>query len=415
MLCGIQSDYLGRKTTIMVTQVISFSGILCILLSTNMTLLYVGNLLAGYSNAIFIGLVPVYTGEISQARIRKATGSFMSMMFFVGFAVTYSIGSLASWKTTASIIMVWPLYAFVLLFFCPESPTWLINKGRNDLAVKTLISLRGDEGVAMKEIGRIEHNLKRQNLEMFHHSVHLKDQLKIITKGTFVRPSVVVTVLLAIGWQWGGYSMELYTVEIVEGLDIPISPYWVSSGIGYYQLIGSLLGVGLSSVLPRRKYYIGSGICIFIGAAILGTKIHLQKYSLFVEVSNTYPVIKWIPVIGLLIFFSGYSTGYIAVSFMLMGELLPSNARGTGIFIVMQLTNISGFLMIKYEPFMQKQLGLDGLFWLMSCVSLFSIVFAYFCVPETYGKTLEEIEEHYRNICYPKGELEKRALKSPGS
>ena len=64
---------------------------------------------------------------------------------------------------------------------------------------------------------------------------------------------------------------------------------------------------------------------------------------------------------------------------------------------------------------MQKQLGLDGLFWLMSCVSLFSIVFAYFCVPETYGKTLEEIEEHYRNICYPKGEFEKRALKSPRS
>ena len=126
-----------------------------------------------------------------------------------------------------------------------------------------------------------------------------------------------------------------------------------------------------------------------------------KKLCLFIDALNSNAVVRWIPVIALLIFFAGYSTGYVSVCFMLLGELLPSNGREIGSFVIVQCTNISSIILTKFVPDLQELLGLDGLFWLFSGVAIFSIIFAYLCVPETFGKTLEEIEEHYRKICYP--------------
>ena len=95
-----------------------------------------------------------------------------------------------------------------------------------------------------------------------------------------------------------------------------------------------------------------------------------------------------------------YSMGWVAVCFMLIGELLPSNGREIGSFIAMECSNVSAIILLKFVSKIELHLGMDGLFCLFSCVSVFAILFAYFCIPDTFGKTLEEIEEHYRNICY---------------
>ena len=100
-----------------------------------------------------------------------------------------------------------------------------------------------------------------------------------------------------------------------------------------------------------------------------------------------------------MIYFTGYSTGWIAVCFMLLGELLPSNGRELGSFIAVQCSNISAIILVKTLPNLKSSLGIDGLFWLFSGASIFAMLFAYFCVPDTFGKTLEDIEDHYRRIC----------------
>ena len=419
LLCGMQSDYFGHKKTIMSAHIVSISGILCLRFARSVPLFYAGNLLVGYTMGIFMGNIPTYTGEINQPIIRKITGLFLSLTFFLGFTLTYLVGSLLSWRDTASVITVWPCSTFILLFVCPESPTWLMNKGRKDLALSTLMGLRGDSEATKKEVTRIENNLEKQKCSKreARKPSYIKDQLSIIMKGTFIRPCIVVTTLTAIFHKWtGGPLIQFYTVDILKGFQIPIRQEnltWVPVGIGCYQLLCSLLGVKLSSIIPRRKYYIGSAVFIFIGSAIIGTTVHLKKYNFFEEFLNKNPPLRWIPLIGLSIYFAGYSTGYLAVSLALMGELLPSNARTTGSFIIMQFNNISIFLVIKFTPSLQEQLGVDGLFWLFSGFSLFSVLFAYFCMPETFGKTLESIEEHYRKICY--GNELKTTNETPGN
>ena len=85
-LCGIQSGALGRKKTIMLTQVVSSMGAFCILFANTATVFYLGNFLSGYTNSVFIGIAPIYTSEICQPNIRKFTGGFLAVEFSFDFS-----------------------------------------------------------------------------------------------------------------------------------------------------------------------------------------------------------------------------------------------------------------------------------------------------------------------------------------
>ena len=118
-ICGIQSGILGRKKTIMLT------------------------------NAVFIGIAPIYTSEVCQPNIRKFTGGFVGVQFFVGYGVAYFTGSLSHWKTAAIVQAAWPCLVFMLMFLCPESPTWLVSKSKKEEALRVLTNLRGKSYIAV--------------------------------------------------------------------------------------------------------------------------------------------------------------------------------------------------------------------------------------------------------------------------
>ena len=134
-ICGIQSSILGRKKTIMITHVVSFCGALCILFADTAEVFYLGNFLSGYTNAVFIGIAPIYTSEVCQPNIRKFTGGFVGVQFYVGYGVAYFTGSLSHWKTAAIVKATWPCLVFMLMFLCPESPTWLLSKSKKEEAL----------------------------------------------------------------------------------------------------------------------------------------------------------------------------------------------------------------------------------------------------------------------------------------
>ena len=405
MLSGIGSGYLGRKKTLMITQIVALIGILVLRFASSVPHFYLGSFLGGCSGGIVNAVVPAYVGEINQPRIRKFSGSLMNTIFYCGFTCTKIISIFANWRDTVAFMSSLPVLGLVLICFCPESPTWYMLKGMADSAIKTMISLRGDVEVANKEIQKIKDNLEKQRESEQHNNntSKIQAQIQIITKGTFIRPCLVVTILMAVCWQWtGGPVLSFYTDDILNRFEVPIPPLWVASVIGGYQLCCCVLGIFISYIIPRRKYYMTSGTLVFLGAGVLGTVVHLLKYELFKSLFADHYGLKWIPAIGLLIYFLGYNLGYISVCFILLGELLPSNGKEIGGCIIIQFMNLSFFLALKSSNWCIQFLGFDGLFWLFAGVAFFSIIFAYFVIPETFGKTLEETEDHYRKICYPR-------------
>ena len=124
-------------------------------------------------------------------------------------------------------------------------------------------------------------------------------------------------------------------------------------------------------------------------------------------------ILKWLPLIGIILFYTGATVGIISVTFMLFGEILPSNAREIGTTLICTIMSISFFTSTKVVPHLRKALSLHGLFFTYSAVGWISIIFGYFCIPETFGKSLEEIESHYRKVCY--GQTIKISLTDPNN
>ena len=405
-LGGLHSDLWGRKNAMMATQILTLLGLLCLRFAQSVPMFHIGNFLGGYSEGVYIPVSALYTAEINQPKLRNYTMSFNMLAYFLTYCVTYMIASFVSWRQTISILIPLPCINFLTLLLCPESPTWYMLKGRTEDAFDTLMKLRGNSEAARLEMKKIQENLEEQKVlqkQSSNQSSYIKETISVLSKGTFIRPCSVLIFLYCIGWQWTGEaSLTFYTVDIVQEFNIPISPYMISAGLGLYQFLVALISVFLSAVVPRRKYYIGSGILVMAGAGILGSYCHLQHYTVFTETLKSYPILHGIPIFALLLYFGGYTSGFVTVCHMLLGELLPSNARGIGSCIVVQCSNISFFLVTKFTPYCAKALGMDGFFWLFSIITLISILFFYFCVPETFGVSLEDIEQHYREICYPK-------------
>ena len=89
---------------------------------------------------------------------------------------------------------------------------------------------------------------------------------------------------------------------------------------------------------------------------------------------------------------------FTPVTFTLVGELLPSNLRSFGSGILGGISYISLFIAVKVPPSIQQTIGLDGLYWIFCAGNIVILVVVYFCLPETFGVPLEDIEDHYRSI-----------------
>ena len=406
LLGGIQSEICGRKKTIMTAQLSSLCGLLFLRFASSVSMFYIGSFLGGYAEGVCSVAVALYISEINQPKIRNYTLSFNMVIYFLMFGTTYFLVSLVSWRQAISILITLPCICFFSLIVCPESPTWHMLKGRKDVAFAVLIKLRGNKEAAQMEMNRIDDNLVEQQLLQSVHCnnvSYIKWQLMIISKQTFLRPCCVLILLLGIACQWTGEaSLTFYTVTIIQKFKIPVSPYWISANIGGYQLLVALLSVYISAKIPRRKFYMASGVFVILGAGFLGAIVHFQEYDFFVELSRKYPILQWLPVPAFMVYYGGYASGYVTVCDMLLGELLPSNARSLGICIVVQFSNISFFVSTKFTPYFVEKLGIDGLFCSFSIIAMLSVIFTYLCVPETFGVPLEEIEEHYRKMCYPR-------------
>ena len=414
---GLQTKYFGRKMTLQTANVVILVGLLVTRFGYSMPMLYAGRLLIGYSNGIWTQCAPVYTAEISQAQLRKFTGSLFSVSFTMGFALAYVLGVSLYWRDALNGVVIWPVINFVLLFACPESPTWLMNKGRKSEAIKIIERMRNNDDVSKSELARLEQNMQHQlggNVDKKNTS-SCQETLSIITRGTFVRPFLVMAFLIGITLQWCGTpALSFYLVDIIKGLKVPMDPYLAAALITAYRFVIVIVGALISLFVPRRPFYLICNVLVAMGTLIIGASAYLHKHSdEYINMQEDVLILKWLPLIGIILFYTGATVGIISVTFMLFGEILPSNAREIGTTLICTIMSISFFTSTKVVPHLRKVLTLHGLFFTYSAVGWISIVFGYFCIPETYGKSLEEIESHYRKVCY--GQTIKIAITDPNN
>ena len=159
---GLTCQFLGKKGSMMIENVVVICGLLCIIFADGIPLLFFGRFLTGYANGSTMSSILPYTGEVCQPKIRKFTGTLFTMCFTIGYAVMYILGAAFSWRDAVTIIGIVPIISFVLLFLCPESPSWLLSKGKEREAYDAMFKLRGDSDIVEVEMDRLKQNMEKQ-------------------------------------------------------------------------------------------------------------------------------------------------------------------------------------------------------------------------------------------------------------
>ncbi|KAH6755508.1 Major facilitator superfamily protein [Perilla frutescens var. hirtella] len=374
---GRIADFIGRKGAMRLSAVFCITGWLAVYFAMEAMFLDVGRFCTGYGIGIFSYVVPVFIAEIAPKNLRGGLATLNQLMIVCGASTAYIVGSVVTWRTLALTGLIPCILILIGLFFIPESPRWLAKVGRKKEFESALCRLRGKNACILQEAEEIQvHLISAQ----YQPKVRMVDLFN--TK--YIRP-VIVGVGLMVFQQFGG----------INGIGFYSSETFVAAGfssgkagtIAYaiIQVPITMLGAILMDKSGRRPLLMISAAGTCLGCIMTGASFFLKDQSLFPE---------WVPflaVSGVLVYVSAFSIGTGPVPWVVMSEIFPIHIKGVAGSLVV-LVNWLGAWAVSYTFNYMMSWSSTGTFSIYAGFCAMTVVFVAKIMPETKGKTLEEIQ-----------------------
>ncbi|KAJ1417085.1 Sugar/inositol transporter [Sesbania bispinosa] len=359
-----------------------FSELFCILgwlaitFSKVVWWLYVGRLLVGCGIGLLSYVVPVYVAEITPKNLRGGFTAVHQLMICCGMSLTYLIGAFVNWRILALIGIIPCLAQLLSLPFIPDSPRWLAKVGRMKESDSALQRLRGKNGDVYQEATEIRD-----------YTESLQQQTESSIIGLFQLQylrSLIVGVGLMILQQFGGINGIVFyanSIFISAGL---------SESIGTIAMVAvkipmTTLGVLLTDKSGRRPLLLLSAVGTCLGCFLAAVSFLLQDLHKWKEVS---PIMAFV---GVLVYVGSFSLGMGAIPWVIMSEIFPINVKGSaGSFVT--LVNWLCSWIVSYAFNFLMSWSSTGTFFIFASICGFTVLFVAKLVPETKGRTLEEIQ-----------------------
>ncbi|KAF7066528.1 hypothetical protein CFC21_072499 [Triticum aestivum] len=373
---GRLADSLGRKMTMRIAATICIFGWLSIHFAKGATMLYFGRTLLGFCTGVLSYVVPVFIAEIAPKDLRGGLATLNQLLIVCGSSSTYIIGALVTWRNLVFVGIVPCVILLVGLLFIPESPRWLAQVAREKEFHTSLQMLRGENADISKEATEIKEYI--ESLQSFP-----KARVQDLFSGTNIY-AVTAGVGLMIFQQLGG----------INGVGFYASSIFSSAGfsgklgtilIGIIQIPITLFGAILMDRSGRRVLLMVSASGTFLGCFLTGISFYLKAHGLFLQ---------WVPSLalsGILVYIGAYSIGMGPVPWVVMSEIFSINIKALGGSLVTLISWLGSFA-VSYSFNFLMDWSAAGTFFMFSASSLVTILFVARLVPETKGKTLEEIQ-----------------------
>jgi len=384
---GLLADRLGRRRLLIATAVVFALGAVGAALAPGTAWLVAARIVAGAAIGIASFVAPLYISEIAPVAIRGKLVSINQVALTSGIVISYGIdyafaGSQA-WRWMFALAVI-PAAAFALgLMFIPESPRWLVGRGHVDQARAVLKRIRGPDQVE-GELTEIRHSVTQQK-------GHWSELL-----GPRLRPAMIVGIGLAIAQQITGINTVIYyapTILNFAGLSSSSVAILASVGVGVVNVALTLVAMQLIDRVGRRPLLLVSLAGMALSLFVLGLAFALPQLA---------GSLGWIAVIGLMTYVGSFAVGLGPVFWLMLSEIYPLRIRGRAMSVG-TVANWSANLIVALSFLTLTQvLGTAPTFWLYGVVSVGAWVFAFFLVPETKGRSLEDIEAHWRAGGHPR-------------
>lgn len=300
-----------------------------------------------------------------------------------GLSLTYLIGAFLNWRILALIGTVPCIVHLLTLPFIPDSPRWLAKVGRMKESESALQRLRGKHADVYEEATEI-----REYTEALQQHTE-KGNIIVLFKLQYLR-TLTVGVGLMILQQFGGISGILFytnSIFISAGFSDTIG----TIAVGVFKVSFSFLGVLLMDRCGRRPLLLASATGACVGSFLTALSFFLKDLHEWKSIS------PFIALVGVLVYMGLFSLGMSGIPSVIMSEIFPINVKGTAGSLVI-LVNWTCSLIVAYTFNFLMSWSSSGTFFLFSGICASTVVFVAKLVPETKGRTLEEIQASLNSL-----------------
>lgn len=379
---GALIEYLGRKRTIMATAVPFFLGWMLIAAAGNTAMVFAGRALCGFCVGVGSLAFPVYLGETIQPEVRGALGLLPTAFGNTGILLAFLVGTYLDWSQLAYFGAALPVPFFLLMLLAPETPRWYVTKGRAEEAHKALQWLRGKNINIDKEF----RDLTRSQAESDRTGGNACGQL--FSKKYM--PAILISLGLMLFQQFSGINAVIfYAKSIFEDSGSTINENVSSVAIAVVNFISTFIATAIIDRLGRKMLLYISSVSMIITLVGLGAYFYVKDVAK-IDVTSC----GWLPLACLIIYVLGFSIGFGPIPWLMLGEILPSKIRGSAASLATGFNWACTFLVTKTFHNIKSAIEMYGTVWLLAVLCIMGLFFVIFFVPETRGKSLEEIEKH---------------------
>jgi SP family arabinose:H+ symporter-like MFS transporter len=382
MCAGFLSDRFGRKKLLFLCALLfAVSGVLSALPRTFEQFL-VARFISGLGIGASSMICPVYIAEISPEKWRGRLGTLFQLGIVMGIFLTLFINKVIqglgddAWNTASGWrwmlgMEVVPAVIFIgLLFAVPESPRWLAQKGRGDQARDILEKVGGPEHAAVE--------LKAIREAMSHEEGRFRELLT----GPFFKPLVLAVGLMAFSQFCGINAIMYYSTKIFEAAGGGKNAAFTSSvWVGLINVLFTFVAIGFVDKAGRRPL-------LLIGTAVQAIALGMVGWMFHAQINGT----------GLLacviLFIAAFAMAMGPIGWLLCSEIFPNKVRGRAMSVAAFTVWVSCYIVAQTFPMLNDSpaIGPAKTFWIYAVVSFVSFLFVLAFIPETKGRTLEQIE-----------------------
>ncbi|KAI9113144.1 hypothetical protein K1719_015669 [Acacia pycnantha] len=382
---GQIAEYIGRKGALMIASVPNVIGWLIISFAKDSSFLYLGRLLEGFGVGVISYTVPVYIAEISPQNLRGGLVSVNQLSVTIGIMLAYLLGLFVEWRILA-VLGILPCTILIPgLFFIPESPRWLAKMGMTEEFETSLQVLRGfdtDISVEVSEIKRAVASAGRRTTIRF---AELKQR-------RYWLPLMIGNGLLILQQLSGINGVLFYASTIFESAGISSSNV-ATCGLGAVQVLATCITLWLADRSGRRLLLIVSSAGMAISLIVVAVSFYIKDF--ISDESSLYDILGIIAVAGVVAMVAAFSVGMGAIPWIIMSEILPLNIKGLA-GSVATLANWFFAWLVTLTANWLLDWSSGGTFTIYAVMCALALIFVTIWVPETKGRTLEEIQRAFR-------------------
>ncbi|KAK3856659.1 hypothetical protein Pcinc_037032 [Petrolisthes cinctipes] len=384
LVAGALTEWLGPRRLLLLTLLLDAGSWFLMALTPYKFLLYVGRVGMAVAVSFVVILVQPMIAEMSSTEIRGRASTIPEVNGALGVLLAFLLATFTPWHVATALCSIIPISLLIPTFFVPESPYWLVRRGRLDEARASLSTLMGSKDNNNVEL---ELSILTRTYSNDTQKTSYRKQFVELRKGRNLKPVLLVLSLFVLRELGGRSALFMYSVYIFQQAGVNLDPFVCTVLVGLSRLVFTCMSAFSLDRLGRRPV-------LLVTTAVCGVCQIIAGVFLYLEVTGA----SWVPLVALLVYMGSYGLGLGPIPWVLLGEMVPTPVRSLGASII-NFSNYVALFTISYAFLkIMSAVGLGMTVTVLGFITSSAGVVAWMWVPETRGASLQELEQTFSSM-----------------